>query len=260
MSQKPSLGIFIPTIGGRPNYLPLAVSSIKRAMPKDREVVFFVLIESMFFDAIETEKLDCEVRTIDGHQRTIAEKVAAGIAMIADLDYATWLGDDDLLDSEALVKACETLDTNPRSSFVYGKCVYVDSSGKEIGSSSFGNLATKIINWGPDLIPQPGAVWRQKDYLAIGGIDTRFSMAFDFDLFIKLHKFGGGLYNSRIKSYFRWHSNSSSVSNRWKSVREASDVRRNNRKRLKNLMYAPAELIVMFATWSAGKILSLRLE
>lgn len=260
MSQKPSLGIFIPTIGGRPNYLPLAVSSVKGAMPKDRKVVFFVLTESMFLDAVESEKLDCEVRTIDGDRRTIAEKVAIGISMIADLDYATWLGDDDLLDVEALVNACATLDTNPRSSFVYGNCVYVDSSGKEIGSSSFGNLATKIINWGPDLIPQPGAVWRQKDYVAIGGIDTRFSMAFDFDLFIKLHKFGGGLYNSRIKSYFRWHRDSSSVSNRWKSVREASNVRRKNRGRLENVLYAPGELILMFATWSAGKLLSRRLE
>lgn len=53
MSNEPRLGIFIPTIGSRPEYLPEEVQSVNGSLPSDREVQFFVLIEQGFLKNIE---------------------------------------------------------------------------------------------------------------------------------------------------------------------------------------------------------------
>lgn len=260
MPKKPSLGIFIPTIGSRPEYLPMAVESVKSALPEDREVVFFILVEDIFLSRIDELGLDCEIRSIDSEQLTIAEKVAYGVDILRGCDYVTWIGDDDLMGKCTLKKACESLEVYPQSSFVFGKCDYIDNEGRALATSKAGHMAVRILSWGPDLIPQPGTVWRQRHYAAIGGIDTSFDMAFDYDLFLRLEKMGGGLYNPLVFTSFRWHGDSSSVSRRWDSAIQASRVRRKNRSLAKNIILLPLEVLVTISTWFAGKLFSLKVS
>jgi hypothetical protein len=81
------------------------------------------------------------------------------------------------------------------------------------------------MRFGPDLIPQPGALFRRSSFKEVGGLSTDFSWAFDFDLFIKLSKIGKIKYINETLSKFRWHEGSLSVSGRTNSVLEASKVR-----------------------------------
>ena len=219
-----------------------------------------MLIEEEFLNRISGLNLPCPIVAIKGEQLTISQKVSKGIVELSDVDYVTWLGDDDLLDPAALVSACETLDANQALSFVYGRCQYIDSANSVLIENKAGGWAMRILSWGPDLIPQPGTVWRHQHYEEIGGIDESFTMAFDFDLFLRLNRFGGGSYDSRILSQFRWHKKSSSVSGRWDSVLQASRVRVKNKSLTMVILTVPIEILVTVATWMAGKLMTLRVS
>ena len=109
-----------------------------------------------------------------------------------------------------------------------------------------------MLRFGPDLIPQPGALFRRSSFEAVGGLDSRFGWAFDFDLFIKLSKLGKARFINQTLASFRWHPQSLSVEFRKKSVAEASTVRVNHLPKALRPISFLWELPVRQATLLAG--------
>lgn len=248
------LGIFIPTIGKRLEYLELAIASIEKSISTLRPKEFFVLVErGHLTDELKRRKKLLKIIDYDS-TLPLAEKIDRGLKLLTECDYLTWLGDDDLLAPNSLEEGCLVLDQQPMVSLVFGDCEYIDSVGNPLFLNSSGTLATKLLSWGPDLIPQPGAIWRKKDFDRIGGLDTRYDLAFDFDLFLRLSEVGDLRYVPGIKSYFRWHPGSSSASRRMDSAIEASLVRLRNKSGPKKLLQALLEPAIIFATVAAGKL------
>jgi hypothetical protein len=118
------------------------------------------------------------------------------------------------------------LETHPRSSVVYGRCDYVDESGTILWTNRSGSWAAPLLRVGPDLIPQPGSLFRRSAFIATGGLRTDLGWAFDLDIFLRLAQHGKLSYVRRTLAAFRWHADSLSVGQRDNSVREASQVRR----------------------------------
>jgi hypothetical protein len=108
---------------------------------------------------------------------------------------------------------------------VFGGCDYVDPDGQVVWTNKSGSFAVPLMRFGPDLIPQPGALFRREAFDVSGGLNTSYSWAFDFDLFIKLSKIGKLIHIDSTLASFRWHPESLSVEYRSKSVSEASKVR-----------------------------------
>jgi GT2 family glycosyltransferase len=81
------------------------------------------------------------------------------------------------------------------------------------------------LRFGPQLIPQPGALYNRAVFEQIGGLNTKYQLAFDFDLFYSLSKVGKTVFVPSVLAKFRWHPYSLSVSKRRQSVDEASQVR-----------------------------------
>jgi hypothetical protein len=79
---------------------------------------------------------------------------------------------------------------------------------------------------GPQLIPQPGSLFRRSSFEQVGGLDESLKWAFDLDLFLKLRKVGKFGFLKEPLAEFRWHEGSLSVGSRQGSVDEASKVRR----------------------------------
>jgi GT2 family glycosyltransferase len=121
-----------------------------------------------------------------------------------------------------------------------------------------GKLASKILSFGPDLIPQPGALFSLKLFQELGGLDSKYRYAFDYDLFLKLKKKGDPIFVNRTQASFRWHSDSLSVKDRKKSVIEAFRVRQSWRSLPSQIIHAPLELFVVSATYMAGLMLRRR--
>jgi GT2 family glycosyltransferase len=141
------------------------------------------------------------------------------------VEYVNWLGDDDLLKPSSLISSISVLDQKQEVVMVFGACDYIDRHGDVIWENRSGRWAVPLLRFGPDLIPQPGALFRRSTFNSVGGLKTSLGWAFDFDLFIRFSKAGKLHYINQTLAQFRWHPESLSVEHRKKSVAEASQVR-----------------------------------
>ncbi len=108
---------------------------------------------------------------------------------------------------------------------VYGKCQYNDPMGIPLWINHSGRLASRIMGFGPQLVPQPGSLFKREIFNSVGGLDPRYQFAFDLDLFLRIRRIGIIDYIPELLAQFRWHSGSLSVSSRTESVTEASLIR-----------------------------------
>lgn len=219
--MKPRVGIVVPTLGTRPTYLIDCLNSIRSAGDAHIVLVAPKTLDPKSF--LEKGLIDDFV--VDPNNGLAAAINSGFEKMPPFVEFMNWLGDDDLLHSEAISKTAKALENNPNASLVFGQCDYIDSEGGFIWTNKSGTWAGPLLRFGPDLIPQPGALFRRSSFYLAGALDTQLSWAFDFDLFIKLSKLGSLIYLKTRLAKFRWHPESLSVGQRSQSVSEASKVR-----------------------------------
>ena len=250
------VGIVIPTIFERPEYLFEAIESIRAAGDA------YILLSSRD----NAEMVSKYIHLVDEHALeqsggNLASKIDHALNRLPpDCEFIGWLGDDDLLSPRSLERAVSALQENREIALVYGSCDYIDTTGIKIGQNPSGNWAKTLMRFGPFLIPQPGSVWRRSAYEAIGGIDDHFDLAFDHDLFLRLTKYSGAKFLGVTQAAFRWHAGSLSVGKRWTSVLEASRVRRKHYKPIFWPMMFLWEPFVILATKLAGDFVTMRVS
>ena len=248
------VGIVIPTIFERPEYLFEAIASIRSAGDA------YILLST----PNNPEMVRKYINLVDEHQiekqtGNLASKIDHALGRLpSDCEFIGWLGDDDLLTPKSLERAVKALQENPQVGLVYGSCDYINDQGNKIGQNPSGSWAKHLMNFGPFLIPQPGSLWRRKAFEAIGGIDHSFDLAFDHDLFLRLTKHSGAMFIDNTQAAFRWHSESLSVGRRWQSVTEASRVRKKHYSKLLLPVMLIWEPLVVLATKFAGDFVSWR--
>jgi hypothetical protein len=121
----------------------------------------------------------------------LASAINLGVNLMPnEIEYVGWIGDDDLLAIGSGKVSSAFLDDNPEYVMTFGMCRYISKSGSAIGFNKSGQWAVPLLRFGPDLIPQPGSIYRRITFNEIGQLDVRFGFAFDFDLFIRLSKAG----------------------------------------------------------------------
>jgi GT2 family glycosyltransferase len=174
-------------------------------------------------------------------------------ALPSPIEYVNWLGDDDLLTPRSLQTTSKALDENPKAVMSFGACDYIDGQGNKIWSNRSGQWAVPMLRFGPDLIPQPGALFRRSAFIRAAELRTDLGWAFDFDLFIRLAKLGKLIYLNQTLAQFRWHPESLSVEHRKKSVAEASQVRVSHLPSFVRPISFLWEYPVQQATLEAGK-------
>lgn len=220
--SSPVTAVVVPTLGQRDDYLQLSLRSIREAGES-----YILLVAPASFDttALTADGL------IDAAVAETGTSLPAAInqgfaALPADVRYVAWLGDDDLLRPRSLEITKAYLDKHQKSAMVYGRCDYIDESGTVVWTNKSGAWAAPLLRVGPDLIPQPGSLFRRSAFESTGGLRTDLGWAFDLDIFLRLAKFGKLSYVRTTLAAFRWHAGSLSVGQRGSSVREASQVRR----------------------------------
>ena len=219
MSQR--VGIVVPTLGERPDYLEQCLSSIRKA--GDAHIL---LVAPKSLDAsglISTGLVDSVLEDKGGG---LPAAINQGIDSLPEsVEYVNWLGDDDLLAPGSLGSSIKALGQKPYVVMTFGACDYIDGNGEIVWVNRTGEWAVPLLRVGPDLIPQPGALFRKSAFKSVGGLNTDLGWAFDFDLFIRLSKIGKLHYLNQTLASFRWHPESLSVEHRKKSIAEASKVR-----------------------------------
>lgn len=255
-------GVVIPTLNTRPLMLKIALDSIPTVgthiaisspLSKDE------LLSKNHFLHESIHRVDQFI--LQPELGTLGSKINHALNALPDeCTYMTWIGDDDLLATDCIDSSIEYLDRNLDCVMTFGNCCYIDSEGRIIGTNRSGTFARKTLGFGPQLIPQPGAIWRRSAFNFVGGLNPDLNFAFDLDLFIKLNQIGSIHYIPKTVSFFRWHSNSLSVNHRMNSAVEASRVRRSHYRGFIRVLSPPWELLVIAATWMAGKFLGVFLS
>ena len=216
------IGIVIPTLGDRPEYLEESIASIRRG--GDSYILIVRPIKAKSIDENLTDKVDS---IIDDPGTGLARAINEGIRNFpAEIQFVSWLGDDDRLTTQSLSKASRTLEIESSAVFVFGQCQYIDGAGNPLWLNKSGKWTELLMLYGPQLIPQPGSLFRRSSFEQVGGLDESLKWAFDLDLFLKLRKVGKFGFLKEPLAEFRWHDGSLSVGSRQGSVDEASKVRR----------------------------------
>ena len=216
------IGIVIPTLGDRPEYLEESIASIRRG--GDSYILIVRPIKAKSIDENLTNKVDS---IIDDPGTGLARAINEGIRNFpAEIQFVAWLGDDDRLTTQSLSKASRTLEIESSAVFVFGQCQYIDGAGNPLWLNKSGKWTELLMLCGPQLIPQPGSLFRRSTFEQVGGLDESLKWAFDLDLFLKLRKVGKFGFLNEPLAEFRWHDGSLSVGTRQGSVDEASKVRR----------------------------------
>lgn len=223
-TPAPRTTIVVPTLGQRPEFLSLSLRSIRAAGD-----AYVLMVAPAGFDAAKLIAAGLIDEKIDETGRSLAAAINQAFAAVPDsTEFLTWLGDDDLLRPGSLTITSDFLAAHPKSSAVYGGCDYIDENGTQVWKNDSGRWAAPLLRFGPDLVPQPGSLFRRSSVQQVGELRTDLGWAFDFDFFIRLSKVGRLSYLRQTLADFRWHSDSLSVGQRADSVREASVVRRSH--------------------------------
>jgi glycosyltransferase involved in cell wall biosynthesis len=255
---KSRVGIVVPTLGKRPDYLLDCLSSIRNAVDSKFSVFVIVVAPESFNASIHLESGLVQSSVIDPGEG-LAEAINAGfLAMPSDIEFINWLGDDDLLMPGCLEITASILENNPDTVLVFGGCEYVDAKNRVVWVNRSGSWASPLLRFGPQLIPQPGSLFRASAFSRVGGLDTTYDWAFDFDLLIKMSKIGKLKYVDEVLARFRWHPESLSVEFRKMSVTEASKVRTSHLPALLRPFSCIWEYPVKQATLYAGNRVTLR--
>lgn len=220
--EDKSIGVVIPTLGDRPAYLMESIKSIRQAGP-----TYISVVRPPRVNALDGEITELVDSIVDDPGQGLAHAINTGINGLPNtVKYATWLGDDDRLVQGSLQKVSKYLETNSDAAFVFGQCQYIDANGQRLWLNKSGKWAELLMLCGPQLIPQPGSLFKRSSFKQVGGLDEGLKWAFDLDLFLKLRKVGKFGFLKEPLAEFRWHDGSLSVGSRQGSVDEASKVRR----------------------------------
>ena len=250
------VGIVVPTLGKRPEYLSQCLSSIREAGARQGKAhIVLVCPESFQADSLlQSGQVD---QIVKDPGTGLPDAINLGFSLLPkEVEFINWLGDDDHLVKGSLDNTTQALDNNPESGMVFGGCNYVGSNGEFIWANRSGKWAVPLLRFGPDLIPQPGALFRRDLFFTVGGLDPKLRWAFDLDLFIKLSKLGSVSFVAKPLAYFRWHPGSMSVEFRKKSVREAHAVRISHLPCWVRPLSFIWEYPIMLATYLAGLLVT----
>jgi glycosyltransferase involved in cell wall biosynthesis len=118
-------------------------------------------------------------------------------------EIMAWLCSDDLYEPYTLYEVAKIFLNNPHWQLVYGDSFWIDADNrplkpkKEIGFNRFVFLYTY------NYLPQPSTFWRRGLYERVGGLDARWDLAMDADLWIRFAEFTRLHHVSRIWSRMR---------------------------------------------------------
>lgn len=243
--------LVVPTLGLRPDLLVQSLESIGRQGLKDLDLV----IVGPTGLGLESEASEHRGRFVaDPGRGGLSGALNAGLAAARPgTRYFTWLGDDDLLAEGSLRATVDALDRHPEAAMVFGWCDYIDLNGEVIFRSRAGRLAAWMVGWGPNLIPQPGCLFRLDDVLAVGGLDESVRLAMDLDLYLRLRRRGRLLALPRTVASFRWHPGSATVSGESMSTEESDQLRMRYMSRSGACLYRLLRWPGRLALWLAKR-------
>lgn len=143
-------------------------------------------------------------------------------------DVFGWLNADDVLEPGALRRVAAEFEAHPDAVLVSGSALLIGPTGAVVGAirtSPASNLKELLAY--PFNLAQPSTFFKASVYRSAGGLDRRFELAMDVDLWMRLAALGPiATLPDVVLSRFRIHPSAKSVSRATAAVREDLGIRR----------------------------------
>jgi glycosyltransferase involved in cell wall biosynthesis len=204
-------------------YIEQCISSVLEQ--RDVSVQYIVVdaeSEDETSDVIEryAERIQEIIREPDNGQ---ADALAKGFAR-AEADLVCYLNSDDYFLPGALSRAVRYLKNAVNVDAIYSHRTYVSGEDRFLRYWAL-PAHSDYINLRWDFIPQETCVWRRSAMEEVGGIDSTFQFAMDYDLFARMMKAGKKFKRvSEFFAVFREHDDSKTT--RLMETLGATEVRR----------------------------------
>lgn len=131
------------------------------------------------------------VRWISEPDDGLSDAMNKGVAL-ATGELIGWLNADDTYLPGALARVGDALVAQPDAAWVAGRCIIVDGDGREIrrAISAYKAALLRMYSF-PLLLTQnfvmcPATFVRRDVWQAVGGLDPRYRVSMDYDLFLKV--------------------------------------------------------------------------
>lgn len=184
-------------------------------------------VEHIVFDACSTdETLDIlkttpDLSWVSEPDRGQTDAINKGLLQ-AGGDWIMWLNADDYLLPGALQRVQEHALTHPNSDVIYGDCLFVDKTGRQLREKREGGFNFNMLLFYGCYIPSTATFFRRK--LVDRGLllDPQFKNCMDTDYFMRLALAGARFgHIPELLAAFRWHEDniSTNFSDRRKAER-----------------------------------------
>jgi len=250
---RPKISICIPTYNQKLEYLRECIQSALQQRYDPLEVVVSENHSTNDAPALLLDLKDARLRVVRPPVHLSAIQNFAFCAVQSTGEYVTFLGSDDVLDSDFCPRLAEILDAYPNVAFAHCACRRIDANGKIIGYErsihpSFVRSGAQEIQryvWGPRNV-FIAALIRRTAYESAGGWGADMEMASDWDLSLRLLTVGDVAYCSDVlASYRTWSTPERSM----RMLAQIRDIR---------LLYERHELSGTFAEMSPRILLQAR--
>ncbi len=219
--------IVTPVYNGMP-WLPECIASVAEQR-RDVEVEHFVYDGGSTDGSAEwlREHTSLGYEAIIGPDGGQTDALAKGFSR-ATGEILGWLNADDVLEPGALKRVVDVFTADPSLAMVVGACLVIDSHGVVTGA--IGSIPVPTLQgllclpWNP---PQPATFFSAQAYRNGEGLDRRYDLAMDIDLWLKLAKVGPiKTIPTEVLARYREHPNAKSVARSSASQRQSLKIRR----------------------------------
>jgi len=143
-------------------------------------------------------------------------------------DVFTWLNADDVLEPGSLRRVVDVFTADPSLAMVTAVCLVIDAGGGVIGAMPPPPVPTFTgLLCLPAFPPQPATFFSADAYRRTEGLDRRYDLAMDLDLWLKLARVGPiQTLPTEVLARFRVHPNAKTTARAGPTARQDLRIRR----------------------------------
>lgn len=177
----------------------------------------------------ELEHIVCDGQSTDGTLEILKEYPAAQVISrkdggpfnainygmnLAGGDIGAWLNADDLYRPGALVAVADYFEKHPKCQWLYGDCPIIDQDEREIRKpitlykELIGGIYSRNVLLCENFINQPATFWRMDLWRKLGGLNSIYKAAWDYELWLKMSALAPAKHLRRDLAAFRRHDGS----------------------------------------------------
>ena len=224
--QKIDFTLVIPTLGKRTQELSEGLEALSDSSVKCD--LIFVIPDFYVETVIELVSKFCPdfslTIEIEKSKSNLPIAVNQGLAKV-DTNFWNWLGDDDIVILDAVSEIISEMSKHAEYSIGVGSCQYFSSDSTRKVSNRVHRTYGTLINWGPNLIPQPSVVFRTRVVHELGGVNSSYLLAFDQEIIARCLRIGKILVHNNVSSRYRWSQETLTSRNRLASLSESHEIR-----------------------------------